>query len=146
MKPRLTTCLPRWRAATLIEVLAGLAILGSVTVALLLARGNLLAQHATAQQKLEAVRIADRLLGGWYAEGSTIPMDEQGAVEGHPGWSWQTQTVEMPSASDDPLPTGMLRVELFSANSPTPQSAIVTVEIVIPTENDAADSAAGGPA
>jgi len=137
MSQKLRTCSCCWRAATLIEVLAGLAILGSVTVALLLARGNLLEQHATAQRKLEAVRIADQLLAGWYARDSAVPIDEQGEVESHPGWTWRTQIIDRPyPIQDDALPTGTLKVELFNPDSPTPRAAVITVELLAPTPGE----------
>lgn len=139
MNQKLRIYLRCWQAATLIEVLAGLAILGSVTVALLLARGNLLEQHALAMRKLEAVQIADQVLAGWHAQDNAVPIDEQGEIESHPGWTWRTQMIDSPyPINDDALPTGTLKIELFNTNSTTPQAAVITVELLTP--------APGGPA
>jgi type II secretory pathway pseudopilin PulG len=134
MNRRSQTCLRSWRAATLVEVLAGLAILGSVTVALLLARGNLLEQHATAQRKLEAVGIADRLLAGWYTQDSAVPIDEEGEVDGQPGWTWRTYMMDDPATSTEPLlPVSVVRVELYNNLGTAPDTAVITVDLLTPS-------------
>ena len=51
---------------TLVEVVAGLALLGSVLVALLLARAAYLRQWARADRQLQAVAAADELLTVWH--------------------------------------------------------------------------------
>ncbi len=131
MKTRLKGCSQHYQAATLIEVLTGLAILGSVTVALLLARGNLLEQYANAQLKLEAVTIADQLIAGWYAQDG-IPIDEQGEIEAYPDWSWQTRTkINTGSSTDDDLPGSVVSVVLYHHSISTPDNAVITIELLV---------------
>lgn len=87
-----------WRPSTgvtLIEVLAALALLGSLAVAMILSRGQLMDQHRRAEQKLEAVRVADRLLAQWWeSEPKSLPINSRGEVQGHDGWVWETSVVE----------------------------------------------------
>ncbi len=136
MKTRLKGCSHHYQAATLIEVLTGLAILGSVTVALLLARGNLLEQYANAQLKLEAVTIADQLIAGWYAQDG-IPINEQGEIEAHQGWSWQTHTKSITgSFTDDDLPGSVVSVELYHHSSSTPDNVVITIELLVSDTQD----------
>lgn len=136
MKHRSTICSSRLRGATLIEVLAGLAILGSVTVALLLARGRLLEQQALAVQKLEGVQLADGLLAGWYAQYAGVPIDEAGQVPDYPGWSWKTEV----SITDtvNTISTDVVQLQLFhhkepafSGDSPG-RTPIIVVDLLIP--------------
>lgn len=70
MLKRSSTCL---RSFTLIEVLAGLMILGTLLVSMILAKQNLLDQQARARQKLDAVRLADALLAYWHVTSASLP-------------------------------------------------------------------------
>jgi hypothetical protein len=58
---------------TLIEVAAGLAILGTLMASLLVARSRYLRQWATAGRKQEAVIAADALLSAWWNQIETLP-------------------------------------------------------------------------
>lgn len=86
-----------WRkrsGVTLIEVLAALALLGSLAVAMVLSRGRLREQHALAEKKLEAVEVADVMLSQWWASDSkSIPDGRSGVVEAQPGWTWETEAI-----------------------------------------------------
>lgn len=70
MLKRSSTCL---RSFTLIEVLAGLMILGTLLVSMILAKQSLLEQQARAHRKLDAVRLADALLSYWQATSTNAP-------------------------------------------------------------------------
>ncbi|CAN0317727.1 unnamed protein product, partial [Ectocarpus fasciculatus] len=77
---------------TLIEVLAALALLGSLAVAMVLSRARLVEQHQRAEQKLQAVEVANDLQAGWWAEDpNAIPIETSGDIEDNPGWVWETE-------------------------------------------------------
>src|SRR5688500_12150631 len=78
---------------TLIEVVAGLALLSTRRVAHLTTRPTLTRQWATAQQRLRAVEAADALLTVWWQEPKTFPWRASGTVPDEPGLSWRTQLV-----------------------------------------------------
>jgi type II secretory pathway pseudopilin PulG len=63
---------------TLVEVVAGLALLGSLLVGLLLARIAVSRQQTQADQRLEAVEGCDRLLSAWQASGQKVPHRSSG--------------------------------------------------------------------
>lgn len=92
----------RWRRSrrgiTLVEAIAGSAILGSLLVAILLGAARLQAQAARAQRRIDACRVADRILEGWWAKRDEFPRRAEGSVAGRPGWTWRTQVVENESA------------------------------------------------
>lgn len=136
MKRRSTNCSRRLQATTLIEVLAGLAILGSVTVVLLLARGRLLEQQVQAMHKLEGVKLADGLLADWHAQESGVPVDEAGQVTDFPRWSWKTQILD--TETPERIHADVVQLQLFHQNETaytTDASAgapVVTVDILVP--------------
>lgn len=93
-------CCKRWivglstnarRAMTLVEVIAGIALLGTVLAVTVLSHGRLLRQHQRAQTKLQAVAAVDQLLSQWYANGEAVPVEASGKWPGSPVVVWKTQ-------------------------------------------------------
>src|SRR4051794_34521543 len=78
------------RAMTLIEVVGGLALLGTLLVAVLLAKAKFTRQAATADRKLQAVAAADELLTVWRQDSNALPRDGVGPVPGDRQFSWRT--------------------------------------------------------
>lgn len=127
-----------WRqhGVTLIEVMAALALLGSLAVAMVLSRGWLVEQHQQAGQKLEAVEVADKLLAQWWA-GETIqlPIDATGRVDGYPVWSWQTRVVDNRSlASFEAL---VVRLSILDDSVVGQPVELTTVDLVMPRKAEA---------
>ena len=94
----------------LIEAVAGMALLGGLLVAILMADSRLSVQARRAGDMTQACRIADELLARWHTQ-KKLPRNESGAVEGHAGWTWRTQTIDRTDL--DELRAQVLRVELF---------------------------------
>ena len=65
-------------------------MLGGVLVSLLVAQSRMTAQRARADQRLEACRLADRLLESWWADKDNFPRSGQGTVSGLYRWRWRT--------------------------------------------------------
>jgi prepilin-type N-terminal cleavage/methylation domain-containing protein len=88
------------RGTTLIELLAGLVVLGVLLVAVGMARARFMRQEAEANQRLADVRAADALLGRWL-DGPTpqIPLNAQGTLDGSSGRIWRTRIKSDPSAT-----------------------------------------------
>src|SRR5437667_11221298 len=79
-------------AMTLIEVLAGLVVLGTVLASVTIARGRFMQQTARAQQKIQAARAVDEMISGWLSgPPDLIPVPAQGALEGTSRLTWQTR-------------------------------------------------------
>ena len=95
MLKRSSTCL---RSFTLIEVLAGLMILGTLLVSMILAKQNLLDQQARARRKLDAVRLADALLAYWHVTSARLPGNDP-----LPLMPRNEQGYVMETLKDDPL-------------------------------------------
>lgn len=68
------------RGMTLVEVVCGLALLGTLLVLLLLTKAALVRQRRGADERLAAVEACDRLLNQWNADGLSIPRNGNGAI------------------------------------------------------------------
>ncbi len=101
---------PRPRGATLIEVLAGLVVLGTVLSAVVIARGRFVRQWAVAEQRLDAVRAADGLIENWSSGGGwAVPMRGEGLIEER--YLWRTMPVGDENARK--LNAVVVRLELY---------------------------------
>lgn len=124
---------------TLIEVMAGLAILGSVLVAVVMARGRYLEQSVAARHKAEAVRVADGLLTQWWSDPERLPRSDSGEVE---GFRWETQSRQPEALAD--LQAEVLTLSLFPPDEADDAEAeyepILDIEIVIPAPPEAPEA------
>lgn len=123
-----------WRkrsGVTLIEVLAALALLGSLAVAMVLSRGRLVEQHRLAEKKLEAVQAADVLLAQWWAaDEKHVPVGLSGRIDGKPGWLWETEAI----ASDAlvPFDAHIIRLRILDETSLGNPIELASVDVVLP--------------
>ena len=135
MKPR---CSRYWRSPrgglTLVETLAGSAILGAMLVSVLLASGRLSQQARRTERRLEACRIADDLLAGWWPRASQIQRMADGEVPGHAGWRWRTQPVRNDQARA--LRGEAVAVEILAPDRTDDEFPAARVEILLPAAED----------
>src|SRR5881275_2570627 len=83
------------RAATLIEALAGLVVLGTLLVSITIARGRFVRQRAQAEQRIAATAAVDALVSKWMAgNGAAIPLSAAGQLDGLPNHTWRTNVIE----------------------------------------------------
>ena len=125
------------RAITLVEVLAGTALLGTLLMAMIVANGRLIEQSSAAERRLDAYRILDELLDEWWANPEGVPREGEGALYGRPGWRWRTSTIDDPDAAE--LGGSIIAIELFApASENTHRDAITTpvahIEIIVAEE------------
>jgi prepilin-type N-terminal cleavage/methylation domain-containing protein len=121
---------------TLIEVMAGLAILGTLLASLVVARGRYLHQWTLAGQKQQAVQAADQLLAGWWADPQKFPRQQAGELP-KSNLQWRTSVLDSKSATD--LKVQIIRLELFEkrenadriATDGEKQSPLVQVDVVL---------------
>src|SRR5947207_5843225 len=85
-------------AMTLIEVVAGLVILGTILASLAVARGRFARQWSAADRKLAAVRALDALVTEWMnAPGDgAVPLNREGRVGDSRGLLWRTRAFRDP--------------------------------------------------
>lgn len=126
---------PRRRGLTLVEVVAAIAILGTLLVGVLSAKSRFTRQFRDAQRREQAVRAADVLLESWWADVKHFPRNDHGVVENQPTLRWQTET------RDDPqcrlLLAQVVRLTIQDTASPIPgadtdRAALVVVDLLVP--------------
>ena len=96
---------------TLLEVVAGLALLASLLAALVVAKARYARQAAAADRRLDAVAGADALLAVWHQDPRSLPREGSGAVPGDARLSWRTRPVANGDVED--LGGRVVRLEIF---------------------------------
>lgn len=139
MRSNWTTCSRRWGAPglTLIEVVAAIAIVGTVLVGIVMARTRHTRQSITAEHKLAAVNAADELLAEWWLDGRRVPLDGEGELDTKPEMTWQT--FEVSNAPINDLNARVVRLEVWPVTAPDafdkPDKPLVMVDLVLSKED-----------
>lgn len=115
---------------TLIEVVAGLAILGSLLVAVVLAKGRHTQQWSQANRQLQAVEAADAMLTTWWSNTAGVPRSGSGQTTGPVPFRWQTRIV--PHEEIERLSISVVRLEIHDQSDRGSVSPLVTVDVVVP--------------
>lgn len=90
MKLKFKKYCSRYRGMTLVEVVAGMALLGTLLVSIVMATAKLTAQSRLAAHRVEAYLAADQLLFSWWSDWQNFPRNESGTISGHDDWRWRT--------------------------------------------------------
>ena len=121
---------PRHRrnhGVTLIEVLAGLVILGTLVAAVAMARGRAMRQYGDAELRLSAAHAADAMLAKWLdGPPQAVPIRGGGALPGASGCQWRTTPLLDPQAEQ--LGAVVVRFEAFSPAA----GSLVRVDFLVP--------------
>jgi len=113
---------------TLVEALAGTALLGTVLAAVLLADARLTRQELLARHRLEAQDAANSLLAAWWADRDTFPCAADGDVPNHDGWRWRTAVI--PNAAAEELGADVVRLEIVDVYGDSP-NPLAYVEVLV---------------
>lgn len=97
--------------ATLVEVVVGLAIMGTLLVGILMARQNHTKQFDHAQSKIVAVQAADELLTKWWRDPEQFPRHASGVCPGVDHLFWRTNIRQNHNASQ--LGIEVVRLEIL---------------------------------
>lgn len=84
----------RARGLTLIEVVAAIAILGTLLVGVVLAKSRLTRQSGAALDTMHAVRLSDALLADWWSQPQGVPVSSAGVLSESDALRWQTRIVD----------------------------------------------------
>jgi type II secretory pathway pseudopilin PulG len=114
---------------TLIEVLAGLVVLGTVLASITIVRGRFMRQAGRAHQKIEAVRQADELISTWLSgPPEAIPVPSQGSLQATSKLFWRTAW--RPDRAVESLGARIVRLDIVDRTSPGVDPAL-SVEFVV---------------
>lgn len=128
----------QWRCCqpglTLIEVVAGIALLGTVLVAVLLTEAKCKGQSRGAKVRLAACRAAEKLLEEWWATPEDFPREGQGELSEETGFLWRTYVCRNEAAEE--LGGEAVRLEIRSQGFAAAEKPVVTVDVVLPIQED----------
>lgn len=117
-------------AFTLVEVIAGIALLGTLLAGLMLGFSAHVRQYRAAALRIQSIEKLDRQLELWYAAGGTLPVDSEGPLSSEPPLTWRTSTVH--SAPAGRLNSVIVRVEVRRPGRADSSPPVVTVELLHP--------------
>ena len=124
-------CVSRKRSGlTLIEVVAGLALMATVLVGILEAGGRHVRQIKRAQRQLSAAAEADRLLTGMAGNFEQLPDNNTGTECGD-GLMWRTRLMENREARET-MNIAIVRLEIFDPKQTKDQTPLVAIDVVKP--------------
>ena len=111
MKPKSTKYLRCCRQAglTLIEVVAAIAILGSILVGVVMAKVSHTRQLALSQRQMAAVQAADALISSWWLSADGVPIGADGTASDDGVLRWRTFLVQNDAVGE--LGARVVRVE-----------------------------------
>jgi prepilin-type N-terminal cleavage/methylation domain-containing protein len=131
------------RGLTLVEVVAGLALLSTLLVAVLTTKARVTRQWSHAQRKLQAVAAADELLTQWWQRKEEFPRRSSGEVAGDAQLRWRTTPVRNEPLND--LRTSVIRLEILEGRaSRSSDDVLASVEVVLDDELPPNVALAGG--
>ena len=96
---------------------------------ILLSHARLATQSRRVELRLEACRIADELLEGWWPEPDKFPRNDSGHVAEGNTWIWRTQIVENAAAAD--LGAEVVALEILGPEQED-ETPLARVEILLP--------------
>ena len=118
---------------TLIEVIVGLALMGTLLAAIMLATARYKRQLTLAEAKLEAVQIAQSVLAQWWQDSfDAIPRNGSGevtATTSTKGLSWRTH--ELPLQGEEQTGFTVVRFELYDRKQTKSELPILAVDLAI---------------
>lgn len=120
---------------TLLEVLAAVAILGTILVGVVMAKSRHTRQMAATGRQDAAVRAADELIAAWWASPRGVPIGESGGCGADGSLRWQTGVVA--NKEIEAMGARVVRVEVRSSSASVDGQARpgVAVDLVLPDPN-----------
>ena len=120
------------RGTTLVEALAGTALLGTLLVSVLMTSARVNGQSARAQQRIQACQLADSLLQQWWDKRDQMPRSGGGPIKEAKGWTWRTRTADSNEATA--LNAQIVVVEVYAppVAGEGRQSPAASVELLLP--------------
>ncbi len=127
----------RRAAMTLIEVLVGMALLGSLVAAISLAKARSTRQLAQSRRQLAAVAATDQLLTQWWrTTGGGLAVGD-GQLPGDDGFSWRIVSVDKPALEN--LPVRPVRLEVIDQKNKDNTTPMFMLELLLPVPSEDAN-------
>jgi prepilin-type N-terminal cleavage/methylation domain-containing protein len=120
---------PFRNAFTLLEVIVGLVLMGSLVTSALVALSSHQHSILLAKRKQQANQIAETLLTHWYELQDDVPTRGQGLLETNGVWLWRTQLIGSQAICG--LPVNVVRLEVLGqVGTKVEPQVLVAIELV----------------
>ena len=116
------------KGLTLVEVIAGLALMASLLSTMVVAYSAHLRQHRNAQRKVLAVELLDRKLEEWRRTSQPIPVPAEGDFLDKPEFHWRSELV--PNSTLHQFFGEVVRIEVREKQAP--QRTLCSLELPRP--------------
>ena len=116
---------------TLIEIVAGLALLTTLLVSILDIKAHLGRQMRQTERRRSAVAAADGLLAQWWQNPRTLPRSATGVTTAPSGETFAWRTAIVPGQFSPPAPTSIVSPTLGQVVRLT-VDADVSVDVLLP--------------
>jgi len=113
---------------TLLEVIAGIALISTLFVGLLLAMSRHGKQLQLAQLQLSATEAADQLLDNWYSELGSVPTSGKGVITSQPELAWQTTSIG--TVTIGTVQFTIVRLAILDGHMPESGQPLVKVDVL----------------
>ena len=119
----------RRNAFTLLEVVVGLVLMGTLVASALVALSSQRHSIQLAKAKKEANTVSERLLTTWYEVRGRVPLRDQGIVQQNQDWIWRTYPIGTKTVCG--LEANIVRLEVvgIAGNDPKP-IVLVSLELL----------------
>ena len=116
---------------TLLEVVLALVLVATLLVSSLLALGRLRRGLQLANDRQQAITLADALLSGWHQSPQGIPLAASAPIADRAGWWWKTEVVANRIVFGQPQAIVRLQIVARSPNS-FRETSLASVEVLRP--------------
>ncbi|MFP4354513.1 MAG: type II secretion system protein [Phycisphaerae bacterium] len=120
---------------TLLEVIAGIAILSTILVSAVVSRSRHARQLAMSERVEVALAAADELIADWWTDSAGLPVGRSGQVQAVENMIWQV--AEVPNLQAQQLGCRVVRVQLLQEGSIggiEDGQVLAEVELMLPAE------------
>jgi type II secretory pathway pseudopilin PulG len=123
------------RALTLVEVIAGLALLATLLAAVLVAFGIHAGQIRLARDRMTAIGVADRLLSDWSSQNAIPAVGTEKSLSDTVDWGWRLASIESSELAQQGLSS--IRLEVFRSLPTGDRQILASVDLVVPGKGGA---------
>ena len=134
-----------WPSAgvTLVEVLAGLMLLATILMGILLTGVQYSRQAGDAERRIAASVVADQILSRWWEDLRKFPRSGSGAATTDGTWYWRTRVLDEQQIEE--VPFQIVRLEMLDGRGGKRGNPVaLAVDVVLPQPPNEEDQSNNG--
>ncbi len=134
-KSKHCSCCLKRQGLTLVEVIAAIALMGTLLAATITAYGQHARQSVLAIKRLKAIEEMDQLMAAWSVSRRRIPVNASSNIDGSQGLIWKTTIVD--SSETSLLLCNIVELAIFdSADDEAAGTKLCSLQILVPSKEE----------